>query len=61
MLLKHYHQLSFFLVGAERHRKSHWMGGVYNVGRYMPRYTGSEKITLVFISLYIFMHAILII
>jgi len=54
-----------FLVGAERHRKCDWMeggGGGYTVGRYMPRYTGSEGITLVFISLslYIFVHAILI-
>ena len=43
-----------FLVGAARHTKSDWMGGgVYNVGRYMPRYTGSEGITIVFISLYL--------
>jgi len=42
-----------FLEGAERHRKSDWMGvvaGVYTVGRYMPTYTGNKGITLVFIS-----------
>ena len=54
--------VGFFLIGAERHTKSHWMGGVYTVGRYMPRYTVSEGITLVFIllSLFLFLHAILI-
>jgi hypothetical protein len=53
MLLKHYEQLSFFFVGVERHRKSQWMGGggVYNVGRYMAKYTKSGGIILVFISL----------
>ena len=35
--------VGFFLKGAERHKKSHWMGGVYVVGRYMPRYTGCEN------------------
>jgi len=44
MLLKHYQLFSFFLVGDEKHRRSHWIGGqrgwgVYTIGRYMPRYT----------------------
>ena len=43
--------VGFFLIGAERHTKSHWIGGVHTVGRYMPRYTVSEGITLVFIFL----------
>jgi len=53
--------VGFFLIGAERHTKSHWMEGVYTVGRYMPRYTVSEGITVVviFLSLFRFLHAIL--
>ena len=35
--------VGFFLKGAERHTKSHWMGGVYAEGRYIPRYTVSEN------------------
>jgi len=32
-----------FLVGAERQQREPLDGGgVYNVGRYMPRWTGSE-------------------
>jgi len=39
-----------FLVGAERNRKSHWLGGVYTVGRYVTRYTRNERITVTFVG-----------
>ena len=51
-----------YFVDAERHRKSHWLGGKYNVRRYMPTYTGIKGISLLFtfLSLFLFLHAIVI-